>query len=112
VRWLTLSSPGGKGLMVIASDLLHIDALHYSTQDLAAARHPHELTRLDWVILHLDGWHMGLGGDTGWTANVHPEFLIQPGDYCFSFRMRPVNESDDPAVLARTKPGFAAELAD
>ena len=102
VRWLTLTDQDGAGLMVIGLDKLHFDALHYSVQDLAAARHPYELTPRDEVVLHLDGWHMGAGGDDGWTSQVHKEFLVRPGKYHYTLRLRPVGGQDDPAALGRT----------
>lgn len=101
VRWLTLTDEQGRGLLVTALDLLHVDALHYSIQDLESAKHLSGLAPRDEVILHLDGWHMGVGGDDGWMASVHPEFLINPGKYHFGLRLRPVGPADDPASLAR-----------
>jgi beta-galactosidase len=105
VRWLALRDERGEGLLFVAEDRLHIDALHYTVQDLAAARHPYELTPREEVILHLDGWHMGVGGDNGWTSQVHPEFLIQPGDYRYAFRIVPLGAGDDPSALYRTSGG-------
>jgi beta-galactosidase len=102
VRWLTLTNQSGAGLMVIGLDKLHVDALHYTIQDLAQAGHPYELTPLDEVILHLDGWHMGVGGDDGWWSQVHEEFRIYPGKYHFGLRLRPISEGDDPSALGRT----------
>jgi beta-galactosidase len=90
VRWLTLTDAHGRGLMVTALAPLHVDALHYTTQNLAEANHTYDLLPQKDVILHLDGWHMGVGGDDGWMASVHPEFLIQPGRYQFGLRLRPV----------------------
>jgi beta-galactosidase len=103
VRWLTLADSTGRGLMVIGLGLLHMDALHYRVQDLAAAGHPYELTPQDDTILHLDGWHMGLGGDTGWFPNVHEEYLIYPGKHQFGLRLRPISAEDDPVALGRTR---------
>jgi beta-galactosidase len=102
VRWVALTNEGGNGLMVIGLDSLHIDALRYTVQDLAAAGHPHELRRLDRVILHLDGWHMGVGGDDGWAAHVHDEFLISPGKYRYALRLRPIAGQEDPSEVGRT----------
>jgi beta-galactosidase len=101
VRWLTLTDQDGTGLMVIAREKLHIDALHYTIQDLAAAAHPYELTPRDAVIVHLDGWHMGVGGDNGWTSQVHEEFLIYPGEYRCGLRLKPITGRQDPSVLGR-----------
>jgi beta-galactosidase len=102
VRWLTLTHLDGAGLMVIGLDKLHFDALHYSIRDLAEARHIYALTPRDEVILHLDGWHMGVGGDDGWMAPVHTEFLIFPGRYRNAFRIKPVTAQDDPSTLGRS----------
>jgi beta-galactosidase len=88
--------------LVIGLDKLHIDALRYTVEDLAQAGHPYELTALDEVILHLDGRHMGVGGDNGWWSQVHEEFLILPGKYHYGLRLRPIFQGDDPAALGRT----------
>jgi beta-galactosidase len=101
VRWLALTDSAGNGLLVVAQRPLHIDALHYQVKDLEQAGHPFELTRCPETILHLDGWHMGIGGDDGWTAPVHPEFLINPGRYHYSLRFEPLQANQDPNQLAR-----------
>ena len=54
-------------------------------------------------ILHLDGWHMGVGGDDGWMASVHNEFLIFPGKYHFSLSLRPIQSGDEPTVVSRQR---------
>lgn len=102
VRWVLLSNADQFGLLVVGLDLLHFDALHYTIHDLEKAAHPFELTRCAKTILHLDGWHMGVGGDDGWAAQVHPEFLIQPGKYYYRLRIRAVGPAEQPDLLART----------
>jgi beta-galactosidase len=67
------------------------------------AKHIVALQPRDEVILHVDGRHMGVGGDDGWLSQVHPEFLIYPGTYRFAFRLRPLTGRDNPSDLARTK---------
>jgi len=103
VRWLALRDKSGSGLLVTALDHLHFDALHYSIRDLAEAKHTYALVRRDEVILHLDGWHMGVGGDDGWMASVHPEFLIFPGKYHYAVQFKPVSSHDNLAVLGRAR---------
>jgi beta-galactosidase len=90
VRWLALTNAAGAGLLVTGLGRLHIDALHYTIADLAKSHHPHELTRRPETILHLDAAHMGVGGDDGWMAPVHSEFLVQPGRYQFGVVLRPL----------------------
>ena len=102
-RWLALTDSNGIGLMVIGLDKLHFDALHYSIQDLAQAKHIVALQPRQEVILHLDGWHMGVGGDDGWLSQTHKEFLIFPGLYRFAFKLKPLTALDDPSEVARVK---------
>jgi len=90
VRRVTLSNQDGSGLNFIGVDVFHFDALPYSTDQLAMAGHPYNLTHLDEVVLHIDGCHMGVGGDDGWMPrNVHPEFRIPPGRYNYAYRIKP-----------------------
>jgi beta-galactosidase len=103
VRWLALTSQDGSGWMVTGLDKLHFDALHYSIPDLEQAKHLDALHPRDEITLHLDGRHMGVGGDDGWMAQVHKEFLIFPGIYRFTYKLKPLTAQDDPAVIARTK---------
>jgi beta-galactosidase len=103
VRWLALRDKSGSGLLVTALDHLHFDALHYTIQNLAEAGHTYALVRQDEVILHLDGWHMGVGGDDGWMASVHPEFLIYPGKYHYAVQLKPVTGHDNLAALGRAR---------
>jgi beta-galactosidase len=88
-RWVELTGMDKRGIRAEAlhEPLLHFSALHLSLADLAAARHDWELQPRRETFLILDGWHMGVGGDTGWTRNVHPEFLIGPGTYRWGFSL-------------------------
>jgi beta-galactosidase len=97
-------------LLVIGQDSLHFDALHYSIRDLAEAKHCEAsgegivtMQPRDEVILHLDARHMGVGGDDGWMAQAHPEFLVYPGIYHFAFKLKPLSSGDDPVEVARTQ---------
>jgi beta-galactosidase len=82
VRTLSvLDASGQAALHVEGAPRFHFSALHVSRQDLATATHRHELQPRPETFLHLDGWHMGVGGDNGWQRNVHPEFLLPSGTY-------------------------------
>ena len=53
-----------------ARDCFHFSASYHSTEDLYAAKHDHELLKGGTCYLHLDGMHMGVGGDDSWTPSV------------------------------------------
>ncbi|MBI9104181.1 MAG: hypothetical protein JEY99_17320 [Spirochaetales bacterium] len=42
------------------------------------------------VYLKLDCLHPGLGGNTGWTKNIHLEYQVKPGTYRFGFLIRKI----------------------
>lgn len=90
VRWLALADARGHGLQIAGSPVFQFSALNHSLEDLAAAKNLADLTPRPECFVHLDGWHMGLGGDTGWQKNVHPEYQIPPGRYQFSLQIRPL----------------------
>ncbi|MCL1909918.1 MAG: DUF4981 domain-containing protein, partial [Kiritimatiellaeota bacterium] len=88
-RWLEITNDDGIGLRFEGSPLFHFNALHASTEELDRATHLHDLKLSPETHIHIDHLHMGVGGDTGWTPNVHPEYLIRPGFYRWAFTMRP-----------------------
>lgn len=54
-----------------------------SWQQLAAAKHQHELQPDPQanIHVHLDVAHMGLGGDDSWSPSVHEKYLVPPAKY-------------------------------
>jgi beta-galactosidase len=76
VRWLTLTNSLGIGLKVIGSKPLSCSVWPFSLEDLAAAKHPHELPRRDFNVLHIDWKLHGVGGDTSWGEQTHPEYTL------------------------------------
>lgn len=82
--WLKL----GAALRFSAAKPFHFSALPYPTAAYAKAAYQEELTGDGYYYLNLDAYHAGLGGDTGWTKNIHPEYRIGRGYYPFDFTMR------------------------
>ena len=62
------TKPDG-GEVFVPADGLHFSASYYSTAELLKARHEHELEG-GACRLHVDGAHMGVGGDDSWTPSV------------------------------------------
>ncbi len=96
VRWCALVDAAGAGLIVRGLPLLHVSALKYRLEDLDGAQNYSALRPRDETNLYLDGYHMGLGGDTGWSRNVHPEYLLPPGDYRWGFGLLLLHRGDMP----------------
>ncbi|MFC7196606.1 beta-galactosidase small subunit [Halosimplex aquaticum] len=61
VRWAAFTDESGVGLRVTGDSLLDVTAHRYTTADLEAADHVHELPERDEISVSLDHTHCGLG---------------------------------------------------
>ena len=102
VRWVALANDAGAGLLATGIPAMEMSAGHYTAHDLFAAAHTHELTPRAETFLNLDLQQMGLGSASCGPATL-PPYIIAPGAYSFSVRLRPFTRDDpSPAQLART----------
>lgn len=85
--WLKLGEEN-RTLIFYGAKPFHFSALPYSTDAYAKAAYQDELTGDGFYYLNLDAYHAGLGGDTGWTKNIHPEYRIGKGFYPFDFTLQ------------------------
>ncbi|MBM3190261.1 MAG: DUF4981 domain-containing protein, partial [Chloroflexi bacterium] len=85
VRWVALRDDGGLGLLAVGMPPLEVSAHHYSLDNLTAARHTHELRRLNETVLYLDARQSGLGGASCGPGTL-PQYLIQPEETRFTVR--------------------------
>jgi beta-galactosidase len=71
----------GSGIKISGEAPFHFDVHHSSVSDIAGAAHYHEMKKRQEAFLNIDCSHAGLGGDDGWSKNLHPEFRVHPGIY-------------------------------
>jgi beta-galactosidase len=90
VRWFALTDSEGSGLKFEGFVPFHMDVHRNSVEDYKTAKHAEELLDRDRIWVNIDHVHSGLGGDTGWSRNIHEEYQVKPGRYEFSFTIRPV----------------------
>ncbi len=108
VRWLTLTNEAGIGLLAAGRPPLEASVSHYAAGDLYRAFHTNELTRRDEVRLNLDYQQCGLGGASCGPGTL-PQYLIQPGTFEFTVRLRPFMAEEDPVQMSRQWPEKPAE---
>ncbi len=60
----------------------------YSLEQLRDTSHRHLLQPEAGCWLHLDGFHMGVGGDDSWSPSVSPEFLLSQQRWHVTFTLR------------------------
>jgi hypothetical protein len=103
VRWAALTDARGLGLLALAPPdgaLLQMSAHEYATEDLTRARHTHELAPCGEIVWNLDHRQAGLGSNSCGPGPLS-QYLIQPNEYAFSLRLRPVNNPAAPMRLWR-----------
>lgn len=70
-------------------------AFSVSEFDLATlmqAQHTNELHSADALHVHVDGFHMGVGGDDSWSPSVKPAYLLNVREYSWGFKLRAAAE--------------------
>ncbi|MEJ5314888.1 MULTISPECIES: glycoside hydrolase family 2 TIM barrel-domain containing protein [Anaerolinea] len=102
VRWVCLRNEDGKGLGACAEAPFFFSAHHFTVDDLTRARHPHELTRVPEVILHLDPFHSGLGSASCGPGRLERDQVKAEAHY-FRLRLRPLHPGDSPWELSRQR---------
>ncbi len=85
VRYLLVKDETGTGIRVTGGVPFHFDIHDYSVSACDQAAYEDELVRDGRITLNLDYLHAGLGGDNGWTKNIHKEYCIGKGYYHYGF---------------------------
>ncbi|TWU22703.1 glycoside hydrolase family 2 TIM barrel-domain containing protein [Bythopirellula polymerisocia] len=75
-RWLSLLDSSGLGLKIVGTKPLSMSVWPFSLADLEAAKHPHDLPRRDFNVVHIDWKLHGVGGDNSWGARTHSEYTL------------------------------------
>ncbi len=103
VRWAAVTGQDGAGLLACAvpgEDLLKASVQLYTTADLTLARHTYELKPCGDTILNLDHRQAGLGSNSCGPGPLEA-YLIQPGEFTFSVRLRPLADLGDAMRLSK-----------
>ncbi len=92
--------PSDNGLRCDVSEvsigLLHISGefafsiTEYGLEQLMQADHEVALVPRETLSVHIDGFHMGVGGDDSWTPSVRPEYLLDASEYHWRLRLGPI----------------------
>jgi beta-galactosidase len=76
----------------------------FGVESLMSAQHTHERLEQQSLHLHVDGFHMGVGGDDSWTPSTRPEYLLGAKQFSWSFRLSVKSDSHPLESLANTRP--------
>lgn len=88
IRYVELTDDSGKGIRVTGNSAFHFSALPWTPAQYRQADYEDQLPESNQTFLSIDGKMAGLGGDTGWTRNIHPQYRITDGGYQYEFTVR------------------------
>lgn len=96
-EWAVVTNALGMGLLFIGMDDFSFNASHYTPEDLTKAMHPHELTRRDETIVHLDYMNSGVGSNSC-GPELLSQYRLSQKDISFKVRIKPVFKEDTDLV--------------
>lgn len=109
VRWMSFCNNKGEGLLIKGMQPLSMSAWNFPLEDIeyrpfdVERRHGGSIEKKEMVWVNVDLLQMGVGGDTSWGAQVHPEYTITPSARAYSFTIQPVKANDDLVRLSQLR---------
>ena len=106
VRWMALRNASDTGILVTSGEPLSMSAWNFLQEEIGyipydvERRHGGSITKKELVWLNIDKEQMGVGGDTTWGAQTHPEYTITPEAQSYTFTIQPLRKGDD--VVAKS----------
>lgn len=83
-RWVTF------GGLRISGGPFGFSAWPYTENDLQTYTHNDRLPRRPFITVNIDGWQMGVGGDTSWGLPVHDQYRMRrKGVYAYRIYLDP-----------------------
>jgi len=75
-----------KSLVVTSSQNIETTVLGFTPQEISNYSHPHKMPVSSKIVLRINGYQMGVGGDDSWNAKTHLEYTILTNkNYSYSF---------------------------
>lgn len=89
VKWATLVSDEGIGLIIKGSPAIELNALPYTPFELEENDHAYKLHQSDKVVVRVNYKQMGVGGDDTWGAKTHEEFTLYANkNYTYAYSIK------------------------
>lgn len=60
-----------------APEYMEASILPYTPHEIENARHIYELPPVNYSVVKLSKYQMGIGGDDSWGSRPHPEYIIE-----------------------------------
>ena len=90
VRWARLTAPGGRGLRIDGEPTFELTVRRWTSEDLDAARHPHDLRPRDRIFVNADLAQNGLGSASCGPGVAAEHQLPADRGYRFTVTFSPI----------------------
>lgn len=109
VRWATLRNEQGEGLMIAGFPMIEFSAQNYILEDFdqpdkKVNKHTTDIQERDFISVDMDFSQTGVAGDDSWWSRAHPEYTLYPGEYCYAYRLRPMDTKDSEKSAFKIRP--------
>ncbi|MCW3089413.1 MAG: hypothetical protein JWP81_482 [Ferruginibacter sp.] len=97
IRWFSLTSPNGRGILIEGVQPICFSAINHSTESLDPGltkkqQHPNDLRPDNNVYVNIDFKQRGVGGDNSWGALPHEQYRLLDKKYSYSYVIRLVDK--------------------
>ncbi len=94
-RWVAFTNEEGKGIVFEGKPKISFSAHNNTIEDfdegdVKTNRHTLDIVPKDLINVNIDYRQMGVGGDNSWGARTWDKYILQPGNYNYSFVLRPL----------------------
>lgn len=104
VRWAALTTPAGRGVVIVPDGQMCASALPWSEMQITEAGHGYQLPTSDGVYVHIDSKVTGLGGNSCGQGGPLNHDRVKAQNTNFGFIIRPIN-------IGRAMPAIINESA-
>jgi beta-galactosidase len=94
-RWIKLTNPQGKGVLIKGFQPLSFSAMPYYDEDFDPGdtkknQHINDLVKRDVISVHVDLLQRGVGGDNSWGRLPHEKYRLNSNTYQYGYIIKPL----------------------
>lgn len=94
-RWIKLTNPQGKGVLIKGIQPLNFTAMPYYDEDFDPGdtkknQHINDVVKRDLINVHIDLLQRGVGGDNSWGRLPHEPYRLTSESYNYGYIIKPL----------------------
>lgn len=101
VAWMKISSDEGDGIMIASDSVANMSALHFTPENLNAAKHVKDLSPAAQTYVTVDAAVAGTGNSSCGYKTLE-EYRVEQTNYQYTYTLYPVTAQDDCMEISKT----------